>query len=58
LLLNIEETGPPPELIIDIVTISTQYILFALQILYDHYRESKKKKGKVIIQINGEFDSG
>jgi hypothetical protein len=55
LLLNIEETGPPPELIIDIVTISTQYILFALQILYDHYRESKKKKGKVIIQINGGY---
>jgi hypothetical protein len=53
-ITNIEETAPPPEQIKDIVTIATPYVILALKILYDWYKESKKKKGKVFIQINGE----
>lgn len=53
-ITNIEETAPPPELIKDVVTITATYLPLVLNILYDFYKESKKKKGKVIIQINGE----
>jgi hypothetical protein len=52
----IEEIVPPPELVKDIVTI-TASSLTILKILYDFYKETKKKKGKIIIKINGEsFD--
>jgi hypothetical protein len=53
-IINLEETAPPPELIKDIATITATYLPIALKILYDFYKETKKKKGKVIIQINGE----
>jgi hypothetical protein len=51
--MRIEETAPPPELVKDIVLV-TSASLTILKILYDFYKETKKKKGKVIIQINGE----
>jgi hypothetical protein len=52
----IEETAPPPELIKDIV-VFTASSLSILKILYDFYKETKKKKGKMVIRINGkEFD--
>lgn len=47
----IEETAPPPELIKDIVLI-TASTLSILKNLYDFYKETKKKKGTVIIRIN------
>jgi len=52
----IEETAPPPELIKDIVEF-TASTLTILKIFYDFYKETKKKKGKMVIRINQkEFD--
>jgi len=51
--IQIEETAPPPELIKDIVTV-TASTLTILKILYDFYKVTKKKKGKVIVRIEGE----
>ncbi|MGP3705258.1 MAG: hypothetical protein ACKD6O_08225 [Candidatus Bathyarchaeota archaeon] len=52
----IEEIAPPPELVKDIVTI-TASSLTILKILYDFYKETKKRKGKIIIKVNGDaFD--
>jgi hypothetical protein len=52
----IEESAPPPELIKDIVEF-TATTLTILKVLYDFYKETKKKKGTMIIRINGkEFD--
>lgn len=52
----IEEIAPPPELVKDIIVV-TASSLTILKIFYDFYKETKKKKGKVIIKVNGEsFD--
>ena len=54
--IGIEETAPPPELIKDIIIV-TSASLNILWVLYKIYSEIKKKNGKVIIRKNGEdFD--
>ena len=52
----IEETAPPRGLIEDIVEV-TASTLTILKILYDFYKEIKKKRGKMVIRMNlKEFD--
>jgi hypothetical protein len=54
--IRVEETAPPPELIKDIILV-TSASLNILWTLYKIYNEIKKKKGKVVIRMNGEdFD--
>jgi anti-anti-sigma regulatory factor len=53
---RVEETAPPPELVKDIVVV-TASSLTILKVLYDFYKETKKKKGKVIVRARGkDFD--
>lgn len=50
-MVKVEETAPPPELIKDIVVV-TASSLAILKVLYDFYKEIRKKKGSVIIKVN------
>jgi hypothetical protein len=52
----LEETAPPQELIKDAVII-TASSLTIIKILYGFLKEVKKKKGKVLVSVDGEtFD--
>ena len=48
--IGIEETAPPPELVKEILYV-TAASLSILKILYDFYKETRKKKGRIIINL-------